>query len=122
MFTKASNLLNRFEKVVVFDLNKQSMDALVAKGAKAAASVKDLASQCQVIVTMLPATAHVQQTLQGADGVFQNAKMPNTLVIDCSTIDPNASKDLHAQAKAHGHRMLDALVWQHHCIHLTTLS
>ncbi len=58
---------------------------------------------------MLPATAHVAGVLRGPDGVFKNAAK-NSLVIDCSTIDPVASKALSEEATANGLRMIDAPV------------
>lgn len=105
----AINLTKAFPKVVVFDLNKAAVDSVVSKGGKSATSIKELAAECDAIVTMLPATKHVAGVLQGPDGVFLNAKK-GTYVIDCSTIDPNASKSLNAEASAHGLKMLDAPV------------
>ena len=58
---------------------------------------------------MLPATAHVSGVLRGPDGIFAHAKK-GTLIIDCSTIDPVASKKLNEEAEAHGLRMIDAPV------------
>jgi 3-hydroxyisobutyrate dehydrogenase len=95
--------------VVVFDLNKDSVAKLVAQGAQSADTVKELAQKCDVIVTMLPATAHVKGTLTGPDGIFANAKK-GTLIIDSSTIDPLASRDLVKQAHAAGMHMIDAPV------------
>lgn len=95
--------------VVVFDLNKDSVQKLVAAGAKSANSVKELAQQCSVIITMLPATAHVRGTLTGPDGIFENCPK-GSLIIDSSTIDPLASRELHKQAVAKGLEMIDAPV------------
>ncbi len=95
--------------VVVFDLNKEVVAKLVAQGAKSANTVKELAQQCSTIITMLPATAHVRGTLTGPDGVFANTGK-GSLIIDSSTIDPLASRDLHKEAKSHGLHMIDAPV------------
>ena len=43
----------------------------------------------------------------GPDGIFANAA-PDTLVMDLSTIEPEMTDKLHAQAKAQGHRAIDA--------------
>lgn len=61
------------------------------------------------IITMLPATAHVAGVLQGPDGVFANGSK-GALIIDCSTIDPVASRDLNNDAAKQGFRMIDAPV------------
>ena len=58
---------------------------------------------------MLPATAHVAGVLQGPDGVFANGSK-GSLIIDCSTIDPVASKQLNQEALENGYRMIDAPV------------
>lgn len=104
----AINLLKQYKNVTVFDLSTESVNTLVSKGAKSA-SVKEIAQTCDCVVTMLPATKHVQSVLQGPDGVFANAKK-GTIIIDSSTIDPNATKALSAEATNAGLRMLDAPV------------
>jgi 3-hydroxyisobutyrate dehydrogenase len=104
----ASNLLKKFNNVSVYDINAESVNNLVAKGAKKA-TVKEIAQNCDAIVTMLPATKHVSGVLQGPDGIFANAKA-GTIVIDCSTIDPNATMSLNAEARTKGIAMLDAPV------------
>lgn len=105
----ASNLLKNFANVTVFDLNAEAVNSLVSKGAKSAATIKEMAETCDAIVTMLPATKHVQGVLLGPDGVFENAKA-GTIVIDCSTIDPQSSAELNAAAAQAGLRMLDGPV------------
>lgn len=110
----ARNLLQNSEvgkkvPVTVFDLNKDSVAKLVEVGAKSANSVAELAKNSSVIVTMLPATAHVRGTLLGDNGVFKNAAK-GSLIIDSSTIDPLASRDFYTAAKEHGHDFLDAPV------------
>jgi hypothetical protein len=62
-----------------------------------------------IIITMLPATAHVAGVLQGPEGVFANGTK-GALIIDCSTIDPVASRQLSKEAQEHGFRMIDAPV------------
>jgi len=105
----ATNLLKSFDDVYVYDVVDANVNALVEKGAKRSATVKDLAQQCSTIITMLPATQHVSGVLRGPEGIFASAK-PNTLIIDCSTIDPVVSKELNADAVTAGHRMVDAPV------------
>jgi len=95
--------------VVVYDINKESVEKLVAQGAKGANSVKELAAQCSVVFTMLPATQHVKKTLLGADGVFENIQKGG-LVVDSSTIDPLTSKELIELAATKGLEMIDAPV------------
>lgn len=110
----ARNLLKNPEvggkaSVYVYDINKDSVNKLVSEGAVGAKSVADLAKHCHTIFTMLPATAHVRQTLTGPDGVFAHAPK-NALIVDSSTIDPIASKELIETANKHGLEMIDAPV------------
>ena len=84
-------------------------------GATACPDVGTLAKKCDVIITMVPATAHVTGILKGngkqdGNSVFEAAKK-GALLIDCSTIDPLASKSLAEEASnAHSLEMIDAPV------------
>src|SRR5687767_1600686 len=99
----ASKTLKK-EYVMVYDINKDSVNQLSQAGAKVAANVKDIAANCNVIITMLPATAHVAGTLRGPDGIFANAKA-GTIIIDSSTIDPLVSKEFHCEADGKNMKM-----------------
>lgn len=105
----AKNLIKNGNTVAVFDLNPANVAELQKLGASAAANVKSLASSADIVVTMLPATAHVKSTLLGPDGIFQNVKK-GALVIDSSTIDPLASRELSEAAKALSLDFVDAPV------------
>ena len=93
--------------LVVNDMQREPMEALVAAGATAAQSVGDVAEQCDVVVTVLPSGKEVNEVVMGPDGIFDHAK-PGTLVLDLSTIEPEMTDRLHAEAKSRGFRALDA--------------
>ncbi len=57
----ASNILKAGYPLVVFDVNQTAVDNLVQKGAKSASSPKQVASQVDQLVTMLPSSPHVQE-------------------------------------------------------------
>jgi 3-hydroxyisobutyrate dehydrogenase len=95
--------------VCVFDVMPENVEKLVAEGATGCSDVATLAAKCDTIITMVPATAHVTGILKDTGGIFANAKK-DTLLIDCSTIDPIASASLATEAAAHGLRMIDAPV------------
>ena len=103
----ASNCAKKGFKLVVLDINPAPVTALVALGAVAATSVADLARQCSVIITVLPTGREVDLIVMGADGVFATAK-PGTLVMDLSTIEPEMTDKLHAEAKRCGMLAVDA--------------
>lgn len=112
-FSMAKNLTNApaslKSKVVVFDMDKTKSKALAEMGAMEAKDIKSLAKECDVIITMLPASKHVQGVMSGPDGIMANAK-PGSLLIDSSTIDPLVSRALHEEAAALKLRMIDAPV------------
>lgn len=107
---RSDSLMKQYEHVMVFDLNPANLRKSEEDGGIAAKSIAELAANCDYIITMLPATAHVTSVLTDKSGVFSNAKK-GSLIIDSSTIDPIASKHLTTLAvQQHGHRMLDAPV------------
>ena len=93
----------------VYDLVPENVAKLVSLGATAASSPNSLARESDVIITMVPATAHVRSLLQGPNGLFASASQ-GTLFIDSSTIDPIASKELITEANSKGFKMIDAPV------------
>lgn len=105
----AKNLLKAGYDLMVLDLNKPAVEELVALGAKAGQSNVDIASQCEVIITMLPNSPHVKAVVLGAGGVIEGAK-PGTIIIDMSSIAPLASREIFAALEAKGIELLDAPV------------
>lgn len=106
----ALNLLKAGHSLVVFDLNSSAVDKLVQAGAEARPSVAQLAqADVDIIITMLPAAAHVKTVYLGADGILANTHQ-SILLIDSSTIDPHSARDVEAAANAQGHVMVDAPV------------
>jgi len=105
----AKNLLKAGHELVVFDFNKEAVADLVSNGAASAETGKDLASQCGVVITMLPNSPHVRAAVLGENGVAEGAK-PGTVVIDMSSIDPTESRAIGAELEKLGIDMLDAPV------------
>ncbi|MDF3936365.1 3-hydroxyisobutyrate dehydrogenase [Pseudomonas citronellolis] len=106
----AANLLKAGFDLSVFDLSSAAVQAAVGQGAKAVASPADLASaDVEVIISMLPAAAHVKQVYLGAEGLLAKVQ-PGVLLIDSSTIDPHSAREVSAAAQAQGNPMLDAPV------------
>ncbi|WP_434778101.1 2-hydroxy-3-oxopropionate reductase [Neisseria sp. Ec49-e6-T10] len=105
----SKNLLKAGYSIVVSDLNQAAVDEVVAAGAKTASSVKELASQCDVIITMLPNSPQVKQVVLGEGGVIESAK-EGTVVIDMSSIAPLASREIATELAKKGIALLDAPV------------
>lgn len=108
----ANNLLRtrkNGEKLFIYD-NIQTSDAfkgLVTNGAIPAQTLKELVRNCDVIISMVPASRHVRD-------LYLNSIIPSlrkkSLLVDCSTIDPGIARVVHAAAAADSHIMLDAPV------------
>jgi 2-hydroxy-3-oxopropionate reductase len=105
----AKNLLKAGHELVVFDFNKEAVADLVSNGAASAETGKELASQCDVVITMVPNSPHVRAAVLGGNGVAEGAK-PGTVIIDMSSIDPTESRAIGAELEKLGIDMLDAPV------------
>ncbi|WHH61678.1 2-hydroxy-3-oxopropionate reductase [Petroclostridium sp. X23] len=105
----SKNLLKAGYELVVFDINKDAVNEVVEAGATAGNSPKDVASQCEYIITMLPNSPHVKTVVLGENGVLEGAKA-GSIVIDMSSIAPLASKEVSAKLAEKGVEMLDAPV------------
>jgi len=103
----AGNLAKAGFQVRVFDL----MPALIAgvAGATGVRSAQDAARDVDVFISMLPAGRHVEGLYLGKDGVAE-VLGKNTLVIDCSTIDPATARRVATALSERGITMLDAPV------------
>ncbi|MBB5767404.1 3-hydroxyisobutyrate dehydrogenase [Xanthomonas euroxanthea] len=105
----AANLSKAGHQLRVFDLVPAALDAAVAAGAHAASSAHDTLADAEIVISMLPASRHVEGLYLGEGGIL--AQIPAAaLVIDCSTIAPASARKLAAEAQARGLAMLDAPV------------
>jgi len=105
----AKNLLRKGHQLVVFDIVKEAVDDVVASGAIAAASSKEVAESCGHIITMLPNSPHVKAAVLGGNGVLEGAKSGSVL-IDMSSIAPGAAQEIAAECEKAGVKMLDSPV------------
>lgn len=103
----ANNLLKAGFKVRVWNRTASRMDALVEAGAEAGSSPADVAANSDMIVTCVSDTPDVERVILGEDGVIHGAKA-GSLVIDCSTISPQATRDIAAKLAEKNVHMLDA--------------
>ena len=105
----AINLVKAGHAVTGFDLAKSQADALVAAGGKVAASAVAAAAGAEVVITMLPASRHVEAVYLGSSGLIAAAS-PKTLLIDCSTIAPEVARKVSSISAEHKVAMIDAPV------------
>lgn len=105
----AHNLLKAGHALTVFDVNAQAVGALAEAGAKAANSARDAVLECELVITMLPAAAHVRSVYLGEEGLL--AALPDGAVaVDSSTIDPQTAREVAQVAAGRGIAMADAPV------------
>jgi 3-hydroxyisobutyrate dehydrogenase len=105
----ALNLHKAGHEVRAFDLSKPACDKVAEGGAQIAASAFEAVAGAEVVVTMLPASQHVEALFLGAGNLL--AQLPaGTLVIDSSTIAAATSRKVAEAAKAKGVAFIDAPV------------
>ena len=105
----AQNLARAGHAVTGFDLMPASVQQFVAGGGLSSSDQASAIAAADVVITMLPASRHVQGAYLGDTGILAQAKA-GALLIDCSTIAPEVSREVAAAATAKGLRMIDAPV------------
>jgi len=105
----AKNLLKAGFPLVVYDIRPEVVNELVAAGAQAGSSARDVAARSDVVITMLPNSPEVKEAVLGANGVIEGVRA-DAIVVDMSSIAPATSREVSAQLAARGVRMLDAPV------------
>jgi 2-hydroxy-3-oxopropionate reductase len=105
----ARNLIKAGHSLVVHSRSRGPVDEIVKAGAKAAASPKEVAAQCDVLVTMLPNSPEVEQVALGPSGIVEGARR-GLVFLDMSTISPIVSQKIGKALEAKGVAMLDAPV------------
>jgi 3-hydroxyisobutyrate dehydrogenase-like beta-hydroxyacid dehydrogenase len=101
-------LLDSGHELAVYNRTRSRTAALEARGAAVADSPRDAAEGSAFLVTMLSEASAVHATAQGESGFL--AAPGERLWIDMSTVSPEESRQLAAEARSHGVRMLDAPV------------
>jgi len=86
-----TRLLECGHRVTLFDRNPPKVAAMVAKGATAAASPKDVAAASAFVITCVNSAAAVEALVFGPAGVI-DAAGPEKLLIDMSSIDPGSTR------------------------------
>ncbi|WP_136246821.1 3-hydroxyisobutyrate dehydrogenase [Halomonas borealis] len=109
----AANLLEAGHDVCVFDLVEDSMTALEGQGARRGESAEAACRDADVIISMLPAGAHVRGLYLGVDDAtpgLLDGLAHEPLLIDASTIAPEDTQRVGEAAAARGLSYLDAPV------------
>jgi 3-hydroxyisobutyrate dehydrogenase len=104
-----ANLIKAGHSLSVFDIAQEHVAASVALGADAANSQIGVLDKAEFVITMLPSGREVGAVYSGADGLI-SAATNDTVLIDCSTIDVETARRIHAEAGQRGLMLLDAPV------------
>ncbi|MDP9790322.1 NAD(P)-dependent oxidoreductase [Agrobacterium tumefaciens] len=102
-----TRLIETGNQLTVFDLDAEKVAALTSLGAQSAGTAAEAASVSDVVILSLNSPKIVRIAVFGKDGVAAGAK-PGTLIIDMSSIDPEATKELAADAAEKGLRWVDS--------------
>ena len=95
--------------LVVNDIRQDAARPLLARGATWAASPAEVAAAAQTVITILPTSREVRDVLLGAKGLLE-ALRPGSLVIEMTSADPSATRDLEREVAARGSALIDAPV------------
>lgn len=105
----AHNLSKAGYRLIVHSRSRGPVEELVRAGATDGGSPKAVASQTDVVITMLPDSPQVRQVLLDANGVVEGVRRGQT-VIDMSTISPLVTQEVATALAATGVATLDAPV------------
>lgn len=105
----ATRLMQAGYAVTAYDVEHAKRAAIARLGARPAASVAEVAAQCEVIVLAVFNTDQVEQVVAGEGGIVAAASSTGATrtVICTSTCDPDRLAALVARVKAAGVRLLE---------------
>ncbi|MFT7686193.1 MAG: 3-hydroxyisobutyrate dehydrogenase [Candidatus Azotimanducaceae bacterium] len=106
----ANNLLKAGYTVKGFDLIPSALTDFASNGGQVCSSAKEVVIDVDIVISMLPASVHVEALYLGPDTGILEAIDASTLVIDCSTIAPASTRKVSIAAEALGISMIDAPV------------
>src|SRR5437763_8025844 len=105
----AHRLIDAGYQVTVYDRTKEKAQEVGQRGAQVASTPKDLAANCQVVMACVTNDEAQQDVMFGADGALAGVH-GGSMIIDLSTVSPDASRRLYQAAKQKGVPMIDAAV------------
>lgn len=105
----AANLLKAGFNLTVWNRTPGRITPLAQAGAGVGDSPADVAAGSDIVITCVSDTPDVEAVILGPGGVIERAR-PGSLVIDCSTISPAATREIAARLREKGVHMLDAPV------------
>ncbi len=108
-FPMTEQLLKAGHTVRAFDVSKSVLERAELLGAVVVDSIAEVADGASTVITMLPASSHVNAVYLSEKGLVASAAR-GTLLIDSSTIDIETSRTVGSAAVEAGLEMIDAPV------------
>jgi len=105
----AKNLIDAGYSLIAYDINKESLGEIVTYGAEKGSSCQEVASQCDILITMLPNSPDVKRVVLGKEGVIKGVKK-GQILIDMSSIAPLVTQEIAKELNKKSVEMLDAPV------------
>lgn len=103
------NLIKAGFEVTAFDIAPEAMEKLSGTGAKSAASAREAAENCEIVVTIVPESKDTREAVFGENGVMESLK-PGAVFIDMGTGSPTTSREIAKAFGTKGVGFLDAPV------------
>lgn len=105
----AARLAARGALVVWNRTGARAAEFAAQHGARAVATPRELAAAVEVLVTCLPTSGDVEGLLDGPEGLLAGLR-PGSLLLDCTSGDPGASRRIAGRLADHGVAFADAPV------------
>ena len=105
----ATNLMKNGHNLVLFDISEPNAARAKQLGANILSSAKEVSQNTDTVITMLPAGKHVYEAYLGNNGLLEGAR-EGSIFVDCTTCEPNISRQMAEEAARVGSVYLDSPV------------
>jgi 3-hydroxyisobutyrate dehydrogenase-like beta-hydroxyacid dehydrogenase len=105
----AQRLLDAGYQVTVYDRTEEKAQEVGQRGALVAETAKELAANCQIVMVCVTNDEAQHDVMFGPDGALVGVR-GGSIIIDLSTVSPDASRRLYQAASKQGVSMIDAAV------------
>lgn len=104
----AARMIQHGVSVLAYDKNPDILAGMVARGAKPAASTREIVDSCEIVFACLPTAAICRAVALGDDGVIHGSKVK--IYIELSTMGGAAAKELSEALAKKGIAYIDSPV------------
>lgn len=94
-FPMARRLIQENHDVIAFDTRRAAIERIVALGARAASSPKEVADRAETVMASLPTPGASLEVATGATGVIEGARVKR--YVDLSTVGNRTATQIHAR-------------------------